>query len=92
MSSVTVRNIPDEVHRALKARAKKHGRSTEAEIRDILQKAANPEGRVKLGSLLMSIAGQAGGLTDSEAEQINSLRAKKAHDPISFERLFLIPT
>lgn len=85
MPSVTVRNIPDEVHRALKARARRHARSTEAGIRDILQKAANPKDRLKLGSLLVSIAERAGGLTNSEAEQINNHRAKMAHEPISFE-------
>ena len=31
MSSVTVRNLPDEVHRALRIHAARHGRSTEAE-------------------------------------------------------------
>ena len=85
MSSVTVRNLPEEVHRALKARAKEHGRSTEAEIRDILQQAAIPGDRLKLGSLLVSIAEQAGGLTDAQAEQINSLRDKTTHEPMSFE-------
>ena len=42
MASVTVRNLPDEVHRALRVRAAQHGRSTEAEIRDILEIAARP--------------------------------------------------
>mgnify|MGYP000302328553 CR=1 FL=1 len=32
MSSVTVRNLPDATHRALKLRAAQHGRSTEAEV------------------------------------------------------------
>jgi plasmid stability protein len=32
MASVTVRNLSDEVHRALRVRAATHGRSTEAEI------------------------------------------------------------
>ena len=32
MSVVTVRNLPEETHRALKLRAAQHGRSTEAEI------------------------------------------------------------
>ncbi|MBB5858370.1 FitA-like ribbon-helix-helix domain-containing protein [Xanthomonas arboricola] len=30
MPSFTVRNIPDDVHRAIRARAALHGRSTEA--------------------------------------------------------------
>jgi len=36
MASVTVRNLPDEVHHALRLRAAHHGRSTEAEVRSIL--------------------------------------------------------
>ena len=36
MPSVTVRNVLDEVHRALKVLAAQHGRSAEAEVRDIL--------------------------------------------------------
>ena len=39
MSVVTVRNLPEETHRALKLRAAQHGRSTEAEIREILEGA-----------------------------------------------------
>ncbi|MFN0317838.1 MAG: FitA-like ribbon-helix-helix domain-containing protein, partial [Burkholderiales bacterium] len=39
MAVVTVRNLPEEIHRALKLRAAKHGWSTEAEIRKILEEA-----------------------------------------------------
>lgn len=85
MPSITIRNVPDEVHRAIRVRAAMHGRSAEAEIRDILEQAARPEGRLKLGSLLVSIAREAGGLTDAEAEQINQLRDKAAAEPMSFE-------
>lgn len=85
MANVTVRNLPDDVHRALRVRAAHHGRSTEAEIRDILEKAAKPEGRLKLGSLLASIAREAGGLTDSEAEHFEQLRDKTLAEPMRFE-------
>lgn len=85
MPSITIRNVPDEVHRAIRVRAAMHGRSAEAEIRDILEQAAKPEGRLKLGSLLTSIAREAGGLTDAEAEQINQLRDKTPADPMRFE-------
>ena len=34
MPSITVRNVPDDVHRALRVRAARHGRSPEAELRD----------------------------------------------------------
>jgi plasmid stability protein len=52
MSVVTVRNLPEETHRALKLRAAQHGRSTEAEIRDILEQAVRPQARIKIGSEL----------------------------------------
>jgi len=85
MPSITIRNVSDEVHRAIRVRAAMHGRSAEAEIRDILEQAAKPEGRLKLGSLLASIAREAGGLTDAEAEQINQLRDKRSAEPMRFE-------
>lgn len=60
MSSVTVRNLPEETHRALKLRAAQHGRSTEAEIRNILQSAVQP--KVGMGSALAAIGHSLGGV------------------------------
>ena len=57
---VTVRNLPEETHRALKAQAAGHHRNTEAEIRFILENAVTPRDRVKLGSLLAEIAHEVG--------------------------------
>ncbi len=85
MANVHVRNLPDAVHRALRVRAAHHGRSTEAEIREILEAAVRPAERVKFGSLLASIAREAGGLTDDEAEQFNQLRDKIPAVPMRFE-------
>ncbi|MDX0447258.1 FitA-like ribbon-helix-helix domain-containing protein [Sinorhizobium medicae] len=85
MPSITIRNVPSEVHRAIRVRAAMHGCSTEAEIRSILEQAAKPEGRLKLSSLLTSIAREAGGLTDSEAEGFNQLRDKTPAEPMGFE-------
>lgn len=79
MSSITVRNLPEETHRALRVRAAMAGRSTEAEVRAILESTARPEGRIKLGSLLAEIAQQAGGF-DLEIE-----RDKLPSEPLSFE-------
>ncbi|MCL2021431.1 MAG: plasmid stability protein stbC [Betaproteobacteria bacterium] len=84
MATVTVRNLPDEVHRALRVRAAHHGRSTEAEIRYILEIAARPPERIRLGSLLQSITHEAGGLTDAEAERFNRLRDKTPAEPMRF--------
>ena len=36
MAMLTVRNLPDDVHRALRVQAALHGHSTEAEVREIL--------------------------------------------------------
>ena len=83
MASITVRNLPDEVHRALHARAAQYGRSTEAEIRAILEQAVRPEGRLKLGDFLVSIATEAGGLTDAEAKEFE--RDKTPAEPLRFE-------
>ena len=85
MASITIRNIPDEVHRALRVRAAEHGRSAEAEIRDILEQAAKPDGRLKLGSLLCSIAREAGGLMDEEVEHFAQLRDATPAEPMRFE-------
>jgi antitoxin FitA len=42
MGQLLVREVPDNVIAALKKRAKRHGRSAEAEHRDILQNALKP--------------------------------------------------
>ncbi len=60
MPSVTVRNLPEATHRALKQRAAQHGRSTEAEIRHILESTVQP--RRGLGSALATIGRGVGGV------------------------------
>ena len=60
MTAVTVRNIKPETHRALKQRAALHGRSTEAEIRFILDEAVRPAVEVDWVSELIEIGRQAG--------------------------------
>ena len=66
MAMLTVRNLSDEVHRALRVRAALRGRSIEAEVRAILKETVLPEGRVALGSLLTAV-GQRAGLTEEES-------------------------
>lgn len=65
MAMLTGRNLPDEVHRALRGRAARRGRRTEAEVRAILEETVLPEGRVRLGSLLTAI-GRRAALSDEE--------------------------
>ncbi len=84
MPSVTVRHVPDEVHRALRVRAAQHGRSAEAEIREILENAVQPEGRVRLGSLLASI-GRKINLSEDEFSIFEQSRDKSPAKPVDFE-------
>jgi antitoxin FitA len=84
MPAVTIRNISDETHRALRARAAYHGRSTEAEIRDILEAAVRPSERVKLGSLLAAI-GRDAELSNTDVEALQPKRDVTPAEPMSFE-------
>jgi plasmid stability protein len=84
MPSVTVRNVPDEVHRAIRVRAAQHGNSIEAEMRDILETAVKPQGRVKLGSLLSEI-GRKVKLTEEEFAIFESVRDKTPARAASYE-------
>ncbi|MEQ9640592.1 MAG: plasmid stability protein [Alphaproteobacteria bacterium] len=62
MAAITVRNLSDETHRALKRRAAEHGRSTEAEVRAILDEAVQFDGRLKPGDALVEIFRPLGGV------------------------------
>ena len=84
MAMLTVRNLPEEVHRALRVRATEHGRSTEAEVRAILEEAVKPEGRVRLGSLLADL-GRRAELTDEDFAAF-AQRETTAAQPMNFER------
>lgn len=84
MPTVTIRKVPDEIHRAIKVKAANHGHSAEAEMREILAKAVQPEERVKLGSLLAAV-GRELSLTDAEFETLTQTRDKTPAEPMGFE-------
>ena len=86
MAAVTVRGIPVETHRAIKARAACNGRSAEAEIRQILQDAVFPQTGLGIGSRLVAI-GRRAGLTDAEVDLIEggAAHASGPAEPMSFE-------
>jgi len=84
MAMLTVRNIPDQVHRALRMRAAGHGHSMEAEVREILESVVSPEGRVKLGTLLADM-GRKARLTDEEFAVFEQVRDKAPTRSVSFE-------
>ena len=79
MPAITVRNIPEETHRALKLRAAKNGRSTEAEIRVILEEAVKPKPRLKIGSELAAFGRRYGGI------ELNYKRDQRPIEPATFE-------
>jgi antitoxin FitA len=79
MAVVTIRNLPDETHRALKLRAAQHGRSTESEIRTILEEAVRPSERLKIGSELATFGQHFGGLV------AEFTRDQTPTEPASFE-------
>lgn len=61
MSSIIVRGLDESVKKQIAVQAKEHGRSMEAEVRDILTKAAH---RPHIGLALMHAAQDLGGVDD----------------------------
>jgi plasmid stability protein len=84
MAAVTIRNLPEAVHRALKVRAAQHNRSAEAEMRAILEAAVRPEGRLLLGTALLEMSRKIG-LTNADVEAIEQSRDKRLAEPMRFE-------
>lgn len=78
MAGIVVRNLSDETHRALKARATAHGHSMEAEVRAILDAAVAPP--VRIGTLLMDIVHETGGV------EIEIERDRTPHEPLDLLR------
>ena len=79
MPAINVRNLSESTHRALRVRAARHGRSTEAEVRAILDEAVRPITSVKLGSMLSAIGAKFGRTAP------NFDRDRTPADPASFE-------
>jgi plasmid stability protein len=71
MSAITVRNLSDETHRALKARAAAHQRSTEAEVRAILDAAVSSPDRPRMGTLLAAIGHETGADLDISRDHVS---------------------
>jgi len=84
MAILTVRNVPDEVHRALRLRAAVHGRSTEAEVREILESAVKSEKRVRMGDALAEL-GRRVGLTNDDFAVLDRMCDKAPAEPMRFE-------
>lgn len=73
MTSILVRGLDESVKKRLAAQAKEHGRSMEAEARDILTKATR---RPHIGLALMHASQEAGGIENIPlAERADVTRA-----------------
>jgi plasmid stability protein len=83
MARLTVRNLPDEVHRALRVRAARHGRSTEAEVRAILESAVKPRDRVRMGEALAAL-GRTTILANEDFEVLERVRDGAPAEPPRF--------
>ncbi|WP_296248661.1 FitA-like ribbon-helix-helix domain-containing protein [Pseudomonas sp. UBA4194] len=84
MAILTVRNVPDEVHRAIRVRAAQHGRSAEAEVREILANAVKPPQRLRLGAALAEL-GKNVGLTNEDFAVLDQVRDTTPAEPMRFE-------
>jgi plasmid stability protein len=83
MSTITIRNLPEEVHRALKVRAGTHGRSTEAEVRLILECTVRPTQRVRMGEALQQLGRQIN-LMDADAQHLQQ-QGREPATPMELE-------
>ena len=76
MADLLLRNIDDELARALEEQAVAHGRSAEAEHRSILEAALGLRERPGFLEVLASIPDVG---TDADFERIQSTTAAKSH-------------
>ena len=84
MPAVTIRNLSEETHRALKVRAAHHNRNMEAEVRAILEAAVRPAGRLRLGTALADMSRRIG-LTNADVETLGQAPDTRPAEPPRFE-------
>lgn len=81
MAVLPIRNVPDEVHPALRARAAGHGRSAEAEVRESLSAALVPSRRILLGDAL-AVLGRDLAITDDDVAALETMRDRAPAEPL----------
>ncbi len=82
MAQILIRNVEDRLKRTLQKRAKRNGRSMEAEARETLRDALKAEDAQKVGFGTASVAlfsGQGIGL--EEGEEIPEIRGMRMQIP-----------
>jgi antitoxin FitA len=82
MAQVLVRNLEDEVKVKLERRARRHGRSMEEEIREILRDAAKKEARSRkgLGTEIAALFRRSGLAAGEEIAEFHGIKIQ----PIDF--------
>lgn len=83
MAMLTIRNLPDDVHQALRVRAAQNGRSTEAEVRAIITHVVKPVSEVRMGDALFAV-GRRHGLSRDDVEAMEAARDTVPAEPRSF--------
>lgn len=76
MAQILVRNLEDRLKTRLQRRAKRHGRSMEAEVREILRNALHEEEIPKrgLGSEIVELFSGSGVYLDEPIAEIRGMR------------------
>lgn len=75
--------MPGDIHRAFHTRTAQHGRSTEAEVREIVAATVKPERHAHQGEALTTIGRKIGLAIDDFA--VESVRDKTPAESVSFE-------
>jgi antitoxin FitA len=70
MGSLSVRNLDDDLIRRLKRRAARHGRSAEAEARDILRQTLSGEAEIDFDMLAAQLRALTSGRRHTPAEEL----------------------
>jgi antitoxin FitA len=84
MAMLTIRNLSDDVHRALRLQAALHNRSTEAEVREILAAVVKPASRLRMGDALATLGRQIE-LTNEDVDALSKTRQSTPAQPLRFE-------
>ena len=70
MGSLSVRNLDDDLLARLKRRAARHGRSAEAEVREILRRTLSSETDIDFDSLAAELRALTAGRRHTPAEDL----------------------
>ncbi len=76
MGNMSIRNVPDEIHQALKVRAAKNNRSAEAEVRALLVESVVAEKKGGFGTRLRAC------FAGVEGDELEIVRDKAPAQPL----------